>query len=187
MMKRQPEHATDQRERNQRDKKDKQDENFRADSCDQTKQETKQEVEGDFAWGSTNHRAKTTECLGNREIFKRKEWECKIAQEKICRKKDHQAKERCAEEEHYMREEGSRRRLGARWHVPEHADHERGQHGKKNKSEDEEEQKFEADPAPGKPAISPPYRCNGGLTGGDDLDEDELEPRAEVQQDEADE
>ncbi len=86
-----------------------------------------------------------------------------------------------------MREEGSRRRLGARRQIPEHADHDRGQRGKKDKSEDEEEEKFEADPAPGKPAISPPHRCDGGLTGGDDLDEDELEPRAEVQQDEAEE
>src|ERR1700751_1565675 len=113
MMKRQPEHGTDERERNQRNQKDKQNDNFCADRCAQTEQETKQYIEGDFAWGGSDHRAKTTECLGNREIFKRKEWEREIAQQKICRQKDQHTDEHCAEEERYMREEGCRRRAAA--------------------------------------------------------------------------
>ena len=58
--------------------------------------------------------------------------------------------------------------------------------GSKSGSKEEEEQKLEAEPAPCEPAIPSPERCNGSLTGRDDLNQDKLQPRADVKQDEAD-
>jgi len=70
--------------------------------------------------------------------------------------------------------------------MPEHAKNNRAKHDDKGETKDEEEKKFEAEPAPCEVAVPSPDRADGGLTGCDEVKCYKLEPGADIKHDQAD-
>jgi hypothetical protein len=141
---REPKYAANERERDERDEEGERDENLCADGCDQSEQEAKQDVEGDFAGLGCDERAKTTERGGNVEVFEREEWKSKIAQENISCADDQDHQKSDAKEERDVREEGGGGRRSAGRHALDHAEDDGTKCGDKYESKGEEEQNFEA-------------------------------------------
>src|ERR1700678_1905738 len=70
--------------------------------------------------------------------------------------------------------------------MPEHAKNNRAKHDDKGETKDEEEKKFEAEPAPCEMTVPSPDGADGGLTSGDDVERHKLESGADIKHDDAD-